>query len=163
MSELYFSEIQRFRKWWLWVMMLGINSIFVYGIIQQIFIGRPFGDNPMSDTGLCLSAFFMLILSLLLFNMRLETQLKSDGIYLRFFPFHFKYKFYAWSDIDKAYVRQYNPIKEYGGWGLRIGAFNVSGDKGMQLEFKNGKKLLLGTNQEIKLKEVLSSLGHQQV
>ncbi len=163
MSELYFSEIQRFRKWWLWVMMLGINSIFIYGIIQQIFIGQPFGDNPMSDTGLCLSAFFMLILSLLLFNMRMETQIKSDGIYMRFFPFHFKYKFYPWSDIDKAYVRQYNPIKEYGGWGLRIGAFNVSGDKGMQLEFKNSKKLLIGTNQEIKLKEVLSSLGHQQV
>lgn len=157
-TQLYF-EVQKFRKWWLWITMLGVNSIFVYGLIQQIFLGKPFGNNPMNDTGLSLAAFFMLILSLLVFNMRMETQIKPDGIYLRFFPFHFKYKFFPWSDINKAYVRQYNPIKEYGGWGLRVGAFNVSGNMGLQLEFKNGKALLIGSQKPEEVKLILFKLG----
>lgn len=159
MANTLFFEIQKFRKWWLWITMLGVNSIFVYGLIQQIFLSKPFGNNPMSNTGLSLAAFFMLILSLLVFKMRMETQIKPDGIYLRFFPFHFKYKFFPWSDINKAYVRQYNPIKEYGGWGLRVGAFNVSGNMGLQLEFKNGKALLIGSQKPEEVKHILIKLG----
>ena len=65
----------------------------------------------------------------------------------------------------KSYVRQYSPIIEYGGWGLRFGifgkgtAFNVSGNKGLQLEFINNKKLLIGTNKPDALTETLIKLG----
>lgn len=50
-------------------------------------------------------------------------------------------------------MRTYSPIKEYGGWGYRITlkngkAFNVTGNKGIQLVLKSGKKLLIGTQQE---------------
>ena len=54
--------------------------------------------------------------------------------------------------IAKAYVRTYSPLGEYGGWGLRYSlsgngmAYNVSGNKGLQLELSNGKKVLFSTN-----------------
>ena len=54
---------------------------------------------------------------------------------------------------------------EYGGWGLRLGlfgngkAFNVSGDKGLQLEFTDNKKLLIGTNRPEELTETLIKIG----
>ena len=48
-------------------------------------------------------------------------------------------------------IRQYKPLKEYGGWGIKYGmgrvgkAYNVKGNIGMQLELKNGQKVLFGT------------------
>jgi len=46
-------------------------------------------------------------------------------------------------------AREYKPIREYGGWGIRyvIGgiAYNVYGNKGVQLILKNKKKVLVGT------------------
>ncbi|MBK9224473.1 MAG: hypothetical protein IPO23_07190 [Flavobacterium sp.] len=67
--------------------------------------------------------------------------------------------------LTKSFVRQYSPLMEYGGWGLRLGlfgngkAFNVSGDKGLQLEFTDNKKLLIGTNRPEELTETLIKIG----
>lgn len=42
-----------------------------------------------------------------------------------------------------------NIERDYGGWGIRYGrkgkAFNVFGSRGLQLEFTNGKRLLIGS------------------
>ena len=71
-----------------------------------------------------------------------------------------------WSEIDKAYVRQYDALGEYGGWGLKGGklwkkekgkAINVSGDIGIQLELKDGKKLLIGTQMKTEVESVLKT------
>ncbi|MBC8644094.1 hypothetical protein H9W95_08645 [Flavobacterium lindanitolerans] len=67
--------------------------------------------------------------------------------------------------MTKSYVRQYAPIAEYGGWGLRYDfmgkgkALNVSGNKGLQLKFTDNKKLLIGTNKPDELTEILKKLG----
>ncbi|MEO0075774.1 MAG: hypothetical protein ABIK31_06695 [candidate division WOR-3 bacterium] len=56
-------------------------------------------------------------------------------------------------------------MTEYGGWGLRLGlfgkgtAFSVSGNKGLQLEFTDNKKLLIGTNKLDELTETLKKIG----
>src|SRR3712207_3596059 len=105
-----------------------------------------------------------LLFTILLFNCRLDTTIRKDGVYVRFFPFHLKFKYYDWNGLVKSYVRQYSPLIEYGGWGLRFGifgkgtAFNVSGDKGLQLEFLNHKKLLIGTNKPDELTQTLNKL-----
>ena len=86
-------------------------------------------------------------------------------MYIRFFPFHLKFKFYPWDSIRKSYLRQYSPLGEYGGWGLRIGlfgkgtAYNVSGNWGLQLEFTNKKKLLIGTVRPEELSSTLENMG----
>lgn len=163
-NQTLFSEEQKFNQWWLWLLLIGINCPFLYGIYQQLYLGKPFGDKPMSDTGLLLTAFGMLLLLLLFFIFKLQTVIKEDGIYVRFFPFHLTFRKYTWDTISKAYVRKYNPIPEYGGWGLRLGlfgkgtAFNVSGNMGLQLEFTNGKKLLIGTNKPEELEMMLLQL-----
>lgn len=67
--------------------------------------------------------------------------------------------------MTKPYVRQYSPLAEYGGWGLRLGLFgkgtsyNVSYDKGLQLEFTDNKKLLIGTNKSDELTETFKKLN----
>jgi len=58
----------------------------------------------------------MLLLTLSFYLFKLETIIKTDGIYVRFFPFHIAYRKYDWNTISQAFVRKYNPITEYGGW-----------------------------------------------
>ncbi|AUC23926.1 hypothetical protein BTO15_00635 [Polaribacter sejongensis] len=87
-------------------------------------------------------------------------------MHYQFFPLHFKVKTIPWNTISKAYVRKYQPISEFGGWGLRGGFFfnkgkekavNVSGDIGIQLILKNGEKLLIGTLLKEEAKRVLET------
>lgn len=119
----------------------------------------------MSDSQLITATFFTIILTLLFTSIRLETIIKNDGIYVRFFPLHLKFKHYSWERLTKSYIRQYSAISEYGGWGLRIGifgkgnAYNVSGDDGLQLEFIDNKKLLIGTNKPDDLTQILQKIG----
>lgn len=164
-NEILFTERQRFKQWWLWLILLGINGLFLFGVFKQVVSGQQFGDKPMSNIGLLITAGLTILLTILFLNFRLDTLIKKDGIYVRFFPFHLKFKYYAWEKLTKSFVRQYSPIAEYGGWGLRYGflgkgkAFNVSGDKGLQLEFIDNKKLLIGTSKPDELTEALKRIG----
>ena len=164
-SKILFSEEQKFKQWWLWVILLGINSIFIFGIYQQIICGKPFGDKPTSNTGLLIVSGGMLLLTILFLNFKLQTIIKEDGIYVRFFPIHQAYRKYTWDKLIKIYVRKYNAITEYGGWGIRLGIFgkgnalNVSGNNGLQLEIFKKTNLLIGTNKPEELEAVLNKLG----
>lgn len=164
-NEPLFTEKQKFNQWWLWVILLGINSLFLFGLLKQVIGGQQFGNKPMSDVGLVAATVLTFILTIFFINFRLETIIRRDGIYVRFFPFHLKFKHYTWDTLTKSFVRQYSPITEYGGWGLRLGlfgkgvAFNVSGNKGLQLEFTDKKKLLIGTNKPEELTETLNKIG----
>jgi hypothetical protein len=92
-----------------------------------------------------------MLLPILFWQMRLMTRITEEGIYVRFVPFHFKEQFFPWESIESAQVRTYSPLMEYGGWGIKYGfngqgkVFNVAGDQGLQLVFKSGEKLLIGT------------------
>ncbi|NUQ24924.1 MAG: hypothetical protein HUU34_13305 [Saprospiraceae bacterium] len=164
-NDILFTEKQRFTQWWIWLVLLGIGGLFLYAIYYQVIGGEPFGDKPMSDNGLLLTFGFTLLFILLFVSFRLDTLIKIDGIYVRFFPFQLKYRFYAWDTIAKAYIYHSQPIAEFGGWGMRFSmsgkgrALTVSGEMGLQLEFTNGSALLIGTQKPKEIERVLAKLG----
>ena len=163
-KKVLFAESQKLKQWWVWALLILINILFIGGCIAQIGFGKQFGNNPLSNTGLVIITVVILLFSMIFFIARFETKITVDGIYVRLVPFSKKYKFYPWEKLNNYYVRKYVPMKEYGGWGIRHkenekdSAYTVSGDKGLQLEFKNNKKLLIGTNKEAELKEALSKV-----
>lgn len=59
-------------------------------------------------------ALLTLIAALFLSNC-LITQLRTDGIYIRFPLLDPSVKQFLWSDIQELYITDYNPM-EYGGW-----------------------------------------------
>ncbi len=164
-EEVLFTERQHFKQWWLWLVLWGINGLLLFGVFKQVVGGQQFGNKPMSNTGLLVTTALTIALALLFQSFRLDTAVKRDGIYVRFFPFHLKFKHYTWDELTKSYVRRYSPVGEYGGWGLRFGmfgkgtAFNVSGNSGLQLEFRNCRKLLIGTGKPDELTEILDRIG----
>lgn len=92
----------------------------------------------------------VLLVSLGIFLLRLETVIDAKGVIARFHPFTFIKKQFKWNEIAKIYVREYAPIAEYGGWGVRgLGkarAYNVSGNIGIQIVTNDRKNFLIGTN-----------------
>lgn len=162
-SKTLFQETQRFTQWWLWLLLLGINIPLWIGIYQQLAQGVPYGDKPMSDIGLVILTLFLLSFLVFAYTSNLKTKITTNGIYFKLFPFHQKYRFYDWKEIQKAEVVKYSPIGEYGGWGIRgFGnnkAFNVKGNMGLRILFKDGTKRLIGTQKSKELEKVIKELG----
>lgn len=48
--NMLYREIQHFRQVWLWVLLLSVSLLAVYGLVQQLIPGIPFGNNPAPDT-----------------------------------------------------------------------------------------------------------------
>lgn len=161
-GNILFTEKQKFRQWWVWAILLGINGLFIFGLIKQILFRQQFGDNPMSDKGLIFFMLFMFVFTFLFSQIGLETQITNKGIAIRFLLFDRDYKLFKWSEISKCYIRQYRPLMEYGGWGIKYGsrgiAYNVFGNKGIQLEFLDGRNILIGTNKPEEVQKVIQSI-----
>jgi len=79
----------------------------------------------------------------------LKTSYSNSGISIKFYPFLFKEKLISWDEVTSAEIREAKPIREYGGWGVRFSrngkAYTTQGNWGLQLVFKNKKKLFIGT------------------
>ncbi len=158
-----FTESQSFKKWWQLVIVTIPHGIFLYGIYQQVILNVPFGDNPMPNAGLFIAESIMIILTYFLLILRLETSITEEGIMIRFYPIHRKFRLYKWDRIEKAFVREFNPITEYGGWGFRTSmkgngkAWTTSGNKGLQIITKDGNMFLVSTQKPEELDAVLST------
>ena len=157
-----FKEEQRFTQTWLHILLI---ITFVTTILA---VAKEWNDNLDQSIEANLSSLFtiisLILVHFLIYFSNLKTKIDEKGIHYQFFPFHFSNKNISWVDISKIYVRSYNPISEYGGWGLRYtfnkkrgNALNVSGDIGIQLELKNGKKLLIGTQKKEEATRVLET------
>lgn len=171
-EKIEFYEIQKFKQKPLIVVVV-ISAIFpllffVYGYYLQSVKHISFGDKPLSNQGLLISIVISLIfcisILLLFFSSKLETYITKSGIHVRLFPF-MKFKTYSFDNIKRFKIREYSPILDYGGWGIRIGpagrAFNVYGKIGIQLLLKDGTRLLIGTQEPDNFYNVLSKFCNQ--
>lgn len=151
-----YTESQKFNQLWLKLVII-IPFITVIG---SIMFGKP---DSAQTTNLIVSFAVLGAISALFYLSKLDTRIDEKGITLRFFPFQRYYYFVGWDEIEEAKIRQYKPIMEYGGWGLRYTfrngkAYNVRGNKGLQLVLKSGKKFLIGTQNESGMQSYLSEL-----
>ena len=161
MEKVLFKEEQRFTQWWFWLIMiavlLSILIPFVLGMYSQVVLDKPFGNNPMSTEGLIVTGIFsvliMGVIFFILIKSKLKTKITQEGIWVSYPPIIKKWKKFTAEEIEKYGVRTYKPNWEYGGHGLKRRrkygmSYTVSGNIGLQLYFKNGKKLLVGTQKK---------------
>jgi hypothetical protein len=153
-----FFEVQRFRDLWWWKILAVLAAVATLGpslavLLHAIAVGGQANGRPVLPlpalvplaTGLLagLAALYVLLW------MRLETEVVDTGIRVRFRPFHLKPKLYSFGDIASAEAVTYSPLRDYGGWGIRYGrkgwAYNVSGNRGVLLKFRDRGDLLIGS------------------
>jgi len=173
MEKILYKEVQKFRQPWVWLIIIPIVAgtviYFSIGINQQVIGGKAFGDKPMSDAGLIIVAVFSFLLvvglSVLFYTMKMITEVRSSGICFRYPPMLNKNKMIRKEEIESYEVRTYKAIKEYGGYGIKVGlkkygkAYTVRGNSGLQLLLKNGDKVLLGTQR----REAIRSAVHKMM
>lgn len=172
MKDIIYTEIQRFRNTLFMVIVaflfLFVVFLFGYGYYIQIVLHQQFGNNPMSDIGLIITGSFTILtvgaLVYLFLTSKLEIYITKDGIYYRYFPFILKMRKILKTDISNWVVREYKPIREFGGWGLRYNyrtktsCYNIRGTMGLELHLTNDRKILLGTQKPVEIKHAMNEL-----
>ncbi|MHC4475423.1 MAG: DUF6141 family protein [Planctomycetota bacterium] len=159
-NEVIFREVQRFGLWLRWVLVLSVPVL--VAILASVGVAGGNFTEPSFILSLLVGILVLVAVAVLFLTLRLETEVRPDGLYVRFFPFHIRHKRFEAQDLSECYARQYRPILEYGGWGIKCGkngkAYNVSGNQGVQLVFKNSRQLLIGTQRAQELAEAISSI-----
>ena len=156
-----YHEEQRFRQWWVWLLVAVVAALAWWTLVQQIILGRPLGENPLPDSAAwVLWAIMGLGLPLLFWTIRLVIEVTADQVVIRYRPL--TRRSIALADIEQATARTYNPVTEYGGWGLkgwsrRNIAYNVSGHQGVQLVLRDGRRVMLGSQRAEELAQAIEA------
>jgi hypothetical protein len=155
--KVYFKEVQRFRAWWMSVLLIGLFMFWGYSMYNLHFLKVPFGNLNPGRFNFTQAVLPLIILLLVYANLR--TEISNKGISFQFRPFQFKPRMIKWEEIEHIYVREWS-LKEFWGWGIRYNfkmtAYTTMGKKGIQINLKNGKKILLGTQKPELVTEVLT-------
>jgi hypothetical protein len=158
------KDIQRIKSTWIWIIAIVLNFFTVYGLITQIGLKIPFGSNPAPN--LLLIGFFISTLLLLIFLLiiRLKILFTEESVIIEFYPFY--KKVILLTEIKQMEIVTYNPIKDYGGWGIRYGkkgrAITLSGNLGLSLTLMNNENILIGITNKQKFKS-LNLPNHENI
>jgi hypothetical protein len=144
----------------LFLVALGFNLIWQKGTVNQLTMALAAGFLIVA-----LIAFFA--------NMKMVTQIRADGIYVRYPPFEPDFKGYLWTDIEEVYIREFDAVGEYGGWGIRVGfsgvkyggsgkAYIFSGNVGIQIVLSDHSRVLIGTARGDEIAGLLHQFNHNK-
>jgi uncharacterized membrane protein (DUF485 family) len=156
-EPILFRERQRLPNWALVVIIVLGVGLPLYIAFQQLWLGRPVGDKPMSNRGVAVLVPCIILPALALARLNLDTRLYRDRLRVRLFPFADDN--FPLSRIVRWEVRNYSAIKEFMGWGVRYGSggigYTMKGNHGLQLILDDGSRVLVGSQRP---KDIASAL-----
>jgi len=165
-NEAVFREVQRwsFRSRCLLLVLCLLGA--AGGVVSTIVIlAQDTRQWPSVLAAIVCGTLVPLGIGLLVWVARMETEVRSDGVYIRYVPFHRRFRRFKAEDLSEYHARTYRPLLEYGGWGIRCGwkgrAYNVGGNRGVQLAFRNGRRMLIGSSKASELEAAIHSIAHE--
>ena len=133
-----YSEKSGFPSWIFWSIASIPLSIYLYEKIVH-----PADSEPLDWLGLVIIG----VVALLIFAIKLHVTINTEGITYKYPPFHIKPKQMPWANIESVELMKINPLKEFGGWGLRYGklgaAYTTRGRYILHIVQKKGKPINL--------------------
>ncbi|MFY9151929.1 MAG: hypothetical protein WAO52_07945 [Prolixibacteraceae bacterium] len=167
MKKVLFKESQQFRQWWQIVMVLLFTIpemvISLYALWMQAVEGVSVGKSSAPNFVLIGTSIAMVLVIWVFFALKLEVEIDSEGIHFRFSPLIRKTRLISREEIQRFEIRKYKPIIDYGGRGIKKRfkwgkAYSVSGNIGLQLYLKNGRKVLFGTQRSQAIGAAMSEM-----
>jgi len=141
-KAILFCEVQRFRQPWIWTLLGGIALLML--VLGPILWGGLVVVGSIAG---------------LVYSLRLTTEVRADGLYLKLWPLHRSFRRLPWSEIEQYEATQYSPLRGFGGWGIRWApgklAYNVRGNRGVWIERTNGRSVLAGSQRPEELVEAI--------
>ena len=157
-----FTEVQRYRRVWMWILIgLSFVALALVAMVQWVYL--PITEEYwLSLSSLALLELMTLLLAVLVHQAHLVTTIDDQGIQFRLFPFQWFYQQINWQDVEEVYIREYDAITEYGGWGVKYGqpgkSYTISGRFGIQLVLADERRILIGTHRPIELEQLILRL-----
>ena len=150
-TDLFYEE-QRFLRPWLWPLMIILIGVVWYIFLRQIFGGQTVSDQSTPDWIAWLIMIFIGIgLPALFVTLRMRVHVQHDRVVIRYRPIWTRTVMLQ--EVLRCEARTYRPILHYGGWGIRYSSrwkgwgYSVSGKEGVFLELKDGKTVMIGSQQ----------------
>ncbi len=155
-----FTEIQKFNQWWVLALIYGLFLVSFLGFVKGLSL---ISEGNMSEffTKIFPPFIILAVISVLFFILKLKTRIDEKGIHYGFWPFQQKLRLASWREIEKASVRKYKPLLEFGGWGYKYSmkgngkVYNVKGNMGIQIVFKDNTRTLIGTQKAEAAQQVI--------
>ena len=139
-----------------------LSGALVFGMVIVILQFSADMD-PQTIRTLWIIWLVMALVDGAILSIRMVTEIRPDGVVVYCRPLRFLRREISWDAIEHVYARQYRPLAEYGGWGIRFGtqgtAYNMRGHQGIQFEMKQGQRLLIGTQQPEAFIEAVRCVG----
>ncbi len=163
MQKILFKETQGVA---ILIVVFAVVSIFIGGLcLGQILSHKPIGNHP-APTWLLLIFFTGSIIATIFFSrQKLRLLITEDEIHISFGLLTGETVLRI-SDIKNIYIRKYDALKEFWGWGIKYSSdtscFTVSGNDGIQIEMKDNRKFLIGTQKVEAVKAAIESLHIQK-
>ena len=156
-----FVEIQKVRRAWMWVL-LAVAFAGLGMIASRKILLVETTDQLLTLSSVGFIAVLLVMVAVFIYKSQLVTIITSQGISFRFFPLHLRNRFIAWEEVVEVYIREYDALSEYGGWGIKFGsqgnAYTIKGRYGLQMELTDGRKILIGTQRPIELERLILNL-----
>jgi hypothetical protein len=160
-----FEEIQSFTQVGVKSLLLPL-AIALAGLAVLVFIKRDEGGGGSSEM-LLVSVLVLVLVAvgvpLLLMKIRLVVRIDLERLLIHYYPFN-RPRLVPLQDIASWEVREYRPLRDYGGWGVKYSltrgewSYTVSGNRGVHIRLKNGKAFLVGSQRADEFAAALAEL-----
>lgn len=127
-------------------------------LIWQVVLGHPWGKHPMSNASVIGWTIFLWAIYFRLITIRLVTEVDSMELVVSLRGF-WRSRHVLLSNIRSSEIIRYDPVRDYGGYGIRTGRFGkayvAASTQGIRLELVNGAVVIVGSNRPDELRAVL--------
>lgn len=161
LANVLFREVQQFRQPLFWVIVIAVFVVMIvsFGIpfLKELREQKKFGGKGIN---FAITMVVYVVLLVLFFQTALTVEVRTDGVYHQLFPLEWSKGRIAPQQIKSHRAIRFNPLKDFGGWGIRLGnmgkGYIVSGDRGVRIVQTNGDAIVLGSQRARALEQAIS-------
>jgi hypothetical protein len=158
-GELLFREVQLLRHTWLWPVLVVpamLASLYIgFVMVETVFLDEKDGSLA-ADAAVLAICFYILkgfgVMIALMYAAKLEIEVRSAGLFVRFRPFQWKYRHFPAAELHAAEVRGTE-------WSWRRGwrVYGLNATAAVEVVTPKGQRVLIGTREPSKLAAALIS------
>mgnify|MGYP007124902451 FL=1 len=141
-QEPLFRETQRMRQPWIWAL-LALTSV------------------PVLVFSSVVGLILILTVAAFIYSIQLNTEVRMDGIYLRFAPIHRSFRRLSFDQIEQVERTEFG-LLTYGGIGIRwipgTVAYMTTLGSGIKIDRENAKSVVIGSQQTSALLETINDM-----
>jgi hypothetical protein len=161
-AEPVFHEVQALRQRHTSLVLAMPPAAMLFIAVRQLVFHRPWGSPPMSNGGVIFLTVLLVAVYIRLITVRLVTDIRSGELSVGLEGLWRKRRV-PLAGIRSATEVEYDPTAEYGGYGIRSNAnglaYIASGNRGVQVELNDGRKLLIGSQRPGELARSITEAG----